>query len=139
MEQGASQAPLDLVTHVACLTLACREQKFFHPRCMDVVLAQGTITYTGPAKALPPDMAWRAKENAPGKHVKAYEDTSDDENSPRDIPGMAAVDSMGRQLGQLDSTVRGSRKRSRIALSQDLKASAGERWRLVVSYNPPVL
>ena len=106
---------------------------------MDVVLAQGTITYTGPAKALPPDMAWRAKENAPGKHVKAYEDTSDDENSPRDIPGMAAVDSMGRQLGQLDSTVRGSRKRSRIALSQDLKASAGERWRLVVSYNPPVL
>ena len=110
---------------------------------MDVVLAQGTIAYTGPAKALPPDLAWRTKENPTGKHVKAYEDISDDESSPRGIPGMAAVDSMGRQLGsmgrQLDTTVKGTGKRGRIALSQDLKISAGEKWRLVVSYNPPVL
>ncbi|PIL26741.1 hypothetical protein GSI_11155 [Ganoderma sinense ZZ0214-1] len=115
--------------------------KFFHPRCMDVVLAQGTIPYTGPAKAVPPDMAWRARENGTGKHVKAYEDTSDDENgySSREIPGMAAVASAGRQLGRLDSTVKGRGTCSRIALSRDLKASAGERWRLVVSYNPPVL
>ncbi len=106
---------------------------------MDVVLAQGTITYTGPAKALPADMAWRAKGNASGKHVKAYEDTSDDENGPREIPGRAAMDSMGRQLGHLDTTIKGKGRRGRIALSRDLKASAGERWRLVVSYNPPVL
>ncbi|KAI1787763.1 hypothetical protein LXA43DRAFT_895717 [Ganoderma leucocontextum] len=122
-------------------------RKFFHPRCMDVVLAQGTLAYTGPANALPPDVAWRAKETGTEKHVKAYEDTSDDENDPRvRVPGMAAVDSMGRQLDSLSRQLdfvskpaRRDRKRGRIALSRDLKTSAGERWRLVVSYNPPVL
>ncbi|KAH9846767.1 hypothetical protein C2E23DRAFT_703398, partial [Lenzites betulinus] len=31
-------------------------RRFFHPRCMDVVLAQGSMTYTGPVSAQPPDL-----------------------------------------------------------------------------------
>lgn len=35
--------------------------------------------------------------------------------------------------------VRRSKKIGRMQFSEDLRASAGERWRLVVAYNPPVL
>ena len=146
------------------------EQRFFHPRCMDVVLAQGAITYTGPPNAPPRDMAERAagKEDDE-EHATAYDDTSDDEDSgPHMAPSrVGLVDSRGRQMHpamserkvrkqekkerrteerEIRREMKRERKRERKErkfgkneLSRDLKASAGERWRLIISYNPPVV
>ncbi|KAI0761086.1 hypothetical protein BD413DRAFT_721648 [Trametes elegans] len=63
-------------------------RRFFHPRSMDVVLAQGYLTYTGPVDAAPPDMIRPvfSSAGAHDKHVAVIHDHSDDEEdttSPR--------------------------------------------------------
>ena len=107
-------------------------QRFFHPRCMDVVLAQGGFTYTGPADAPPPDMRAAAPASASSAHVQAYDDESDDDTL---LPvGMSRFGAQGRRRER-----RPRKRTGRIQFTRDLRASAKEKWRLVVSYKPPVL
>ncbi|KAI0712844.1 hypothetical protein C8T65DRAFT_574429 [Cerioporus squamosus] len=129
-------------------------QRFFHPRLMDVVLAQGAVTYTGPEDALPPDMAWRS-QNEP-RYVRAYDDTYLDERYRGRFSRW--LDEGDRGLGagrrgrrELVGGV-GALRRERLAglgladrweradYSRDLWASTqtGEKWRLVVTYKPPL-
>ncbi|KAI0350579.1 hypothetical protein OH77DRAFT_1412717 [Trametes cingulata] len=110
-------------------------RRFFHPRCMDVVLAQGLLTYTGPPTD-PPDMV-RPAAHKKDRHVRVIEDHSDDEGTSSGLPIEevgAAVDAMGEQLARP-----AAEKQGRMAFGWDLKHSARERWRIVVSYKPPVL
>lgn len=127
-----------------------RAQKFFHPRCMDVVLAQGGFTYTGPPDVPPPDLhgaPYRAASTrlpnsnpATSKHVQEYDDVSDDEVSVgrSGTAGYAAYAAgQGDEFGR--RRVRGRKKKGRMEFTRDLKASASEKWRVIVSYKPPVM
>ena len=98
---------------------------------MDVILAQGGFTYTGPADAPPPDLVPFAS-SASSTHVRAYDDASDDE---LDVPGIGRFNSTGGRPRR----ERPRRRRGRIEYTRDLKASAGENWRLIVCHKPPVL
>ena len=98
---------------------------------MEVTLAQGGFTYTGPADLPPPDLV-PSSRTSPSSHVRAYDDESDDEP---DMPGVGRFNSTGRRRRR----ERPRRRRGRIEYTQDLKASAGENWRLIVCHRPPVL
>ncbi|KAI0364985.1 hypothetical protein BV20DRAFT_973826 [Pilatotrama ljubarskyi] len=111
-------------------------RRFFHPRCMDVVLAQGVLTYTGPPID-PPDMV-RPAAGKKDKHVRVIEDRSDDEESGSAGLRLQEVDAVVDKVGEHLARPR-AEKRGRFAFGWDLKHSARERWRLVVSYKPPVL
>ena len=98
---------------------------------MEVTLAQGGFTYTGPADLPPPDLVSSSRASS-SAHVRAYDDESDDEP---DVPGVGRFNSTGGRRRR----ERPRRRRGRIEYTRDLKASAGENWRLIVCYRPPVL
>ncbi|KAI0827535.1 hypothetical protein BC628DRAFT_137764 [Trametes gibbosa] len=123
-------------------------RRFFHPRCMDVVLAQGSMTYTGPIDNTPPDLVRPAPaRKRKHKGVKVVEDRSDDEGDDGGVMDTvsatagAGLSAVGAAAGGVYSQFGwlGTARRGRIELGQDLKHSAGEPWRLVISYKPPVL
>ncbi|RDX43022.1 hypothetical protein OH76DRAFT_1247243 [Lentinus brumalis] len=133
--------------------------RFFHPRLMNVVLAQGAVTYTGPEDVIPPDMEWRSQNGMrDGGYVRAYDDTRfndrfSDPYGPRGRfssrwdrwDGGVGADRMGRRglmggvggLRELRLAGLGADRGERVGYSRDLRASAGEKWRLIVTYNPP--
>ncbi|KAI0644769.1 hypothetical protein C8Q79DRAFT_1010919 [Trametes meyenii] len=117
-------------------------RRFFHPRSMDVVLAQGLLTYTGPAHASPPDMLSPRGAREDATVGEYHSDNDDDERGagrgmklPRRISGIGAiVGAVGEQLGRERRENKNRRDIGRV-----LQHSARERWRIVVSYKPPVL
>ncbi|KAI0628481.1 hypothetical protein C8Q77DRAFT_1068097 [Trametes polyzona] len=119
-------------------------RRFFHPRCMDVVLAQGAITYTGPMYAMPADMVRPTPSRRKDQHVKVLDRAQATEDEGRHTGLTSALEGVGVAVGAVSAAhdhIRpgGSGHKSRLEFGLDLKHSAGERWRLVVSYKPPVL
>ncbi len=122
---------------------AC-QQRFFHPRLMDVVLAQGAMVYSGLATAIPADIALREddkKQEAQYVRACGYM-SSDDEDEYGRGDSMAQ---WNRDIGVAPGAmVKGARrirkesKRGRREFSRDLKVSAGEKWRLIVAFRHPL-
>ena len=133
---------------------------------MEVVLAQGAVTYSGSDKAPPPDMAWDADHGSPDssrRHDGAHHDDHHGTNGRAGMglgrggfgrpwgtdrggaSGMNHRGGRGGQRGLLGGLggLRGgaglgaSNRRDPVEYSRDLQASAREKWRLVVSYKAP--
>ena len=122
------------------------------------------MTYSGAPDTPPADLASRGKGKGTDRegHVAAYDDVEDDHwNGPNPMGIVQAVSAGAsmdrREMKSMRKAERAERKaerkferaerkaerrtgrRGRIEYSKDVRASAGENWRLVVAYNPPVL
>ena len=81
---------------------------------------------------------WKPREGAKDEESED-EDDSDDEDQGDGRP-RARSDRLERKIERWERReVKRSKKIGRMQFSEDIRASAGERWRLVVAYNPPVL
>ncbi|KAI0712845.1 hypothetical protein C8T65DRAFT_646548 [Cerioporus squamosus] len=119
--------------------IAYWNQRFFHPRLMHVVLAQGAVTYTGPEGALPPDMTWMSNNGL--RNEGGYAPGHDDGGSGETDRGLRRAERRGlvRGIGGSLCELAGltaTDRRERGDFSRDLQASAGEKWRLIIAYKP---
>ncbi|KAH9916228.1 hypothetical protein B0H21DRAFT_703083 [Amylocystis lapponica] len=107
---------------------------FFHPRCMHATLAQGKMTYTG-TDNVPPDMVGRKGKGS--SHAREYDDSSSSssDDSSRGRGGIGSVLQSRRER----KDARRQARRSRKAQRRDFKDSSSDKWRLILSYNPPLL
>lgn len=105
---------------------------FFHPRHIHIVLAQGTLSYSGP-DVPPPDMAHL-------QHQDHHYDTDSDSASDSDVnhsnnsPESSRVATRGgRRERRME---RRAERRQRMGRRREKRSQAKEQWRLIVSYRP---
>ena len=92
---------------------------------MHATLAQGAVTYTG-ADAVPPDMTGEHS----GVHT-IYGDAEAESSENIAARALGSVVETGQQLYTM--------RRKLIDQKRSFKESASERWRLILTYKPPVL
>lgn len=122
-------------------------QNFFHPRQMEVTLAQGRVRHSGVGDDLPPDMLHHNLTGnifAPSsRSVATYDGSlSDDEpdSEASALNPMAFVGFGGKHA--VRDALRKERKdlkAERRMMKRDARGSEGEQWRLIVSFRQPVL
>ncbi len=93
------------------------QQRFFHPRLMDVVLAQGAMVYSGPANAIPADIALREDvKKQETQYVRVCGDmSSDDEDESGRSDSTAHI---GVDPGAVVKSARRTRKESKRGLRE---------------------
>ncbi|KAK7685025.1 hypothetical protein QCA50_011860 [Cerrena zonata] len=130
--------------------------EFFHPRLMEITLAQGRMAHTGPLDAEPADVldqdhhsSTSADEHSHEYSVHVADYTSDGEDdsgfvhvlhkAKRSIGHIEHASDLRYGLCTRDRQRRRSRHEKRKALRKDCVDSADEKWRLVIAYKPLVL
>ncbi|OBZ65931.1 hypothetical protein A0H81_14065 [Grifola frondosa] len=93
------------------------------------------MCYTGGSNGPPPDIKRKTKKGK--RHVKEYEDKSDDELSSKGIKWMDVTAPAIEVLEQQEQFH--EEKRTRQQFGRDLRRAVSQKWRLVVSYKPYVL
>ncbi|CAL1708532.1 unnamed protein product [Somion occarium] len=105
-------------------------QEYFHLRSMDVVLALGDITCTGPTNAIPADIQNRCR--CRNKSSRAHCDRA---SSEAELLPESGVVELFRKVQRAQKTMTVNQK-----LRRDFVDGGGtdERWRLVIAYKPIV-
>ncbi|OCH95402.1 hypothetical protein OBBRIDRAFT_745604 [Obba rivulosa] len=100
---------------------------FFHPRQIDVVLAQGRICYTG-GDEIPPDMLRRSKSSKKVAQAQIADDSDSDSERRHD-----------EELSKKSRRMTQNTHRNLWEFNQDYRDAVKQVWRLVVSHKPYIL
>ena len=116
---------------------------------MEVTLAQGRMTHTGPLDAEPADLLNHDRSRAHGEEyshdwsVYLASDDEDDSGFVHVIPKARQPNGYGDHPSDIrhvmDNEHRRSRHERRKALRKDRVDAADEKWRLVIAHKPLVL
>ncbi|TFY59727.1 hypothetical protein EVJ58_g5605 [Rhodofomes roseus] len=103
---------------------------FFHPRQISVVLAEGSMVYSGPEGAQPPDMAQYSAALARDDHSSS---SSSDEDVPQGVSGGRRERRAARRERKEE---RREERKAEKAARKAQKKNRRELWRLIIAYKP---